>query len=73
MSSVAAWLLNVRRDPVAQVQVGSRTLVVRGAEVSGEERERCWRRLVEVFPPFADYPSDRAYQIPVVVFEPVNE
>ena len=36
----------------------------------GEERERLWKELVEVYAPYTDYQARTQRQIPVVVLEP---
>lgn len=63
-----AWFHNVRKDPDVRVW-GPRGLsgdYVAGV-ISGEERDRVWRRATEIFPGFDDY-VERAgeREIPVV-------
>jgi len=66
-----AWYLNLVANPDCEIQVAHdrHRVVARTAE--GEERERLWRRLANLYPPYDDYQvaaGDR--QIPVVVLEP---
>ena len=39
-------------------------------EARGEARDRLWKRMVEIFPPYEDYQSRTEREIPVVVLEP---
>lgn len=66
-----AWVYNLRANPEATVQVGARKRRVRAREADGDERERLWRRAVDVYPGFELY-KERAgsRHIPVVVLEP---
>jgi deazaflavin-dependent oxidoreductase (nitroreductase family) len=66
-----AWWLNLRADPKALVQVGSRVVEVRAREAEGEERARLWRGIVAQDDAFAEYERRTARRIPVVVLEPV--
>jgi F420H(2)-dependent quinone reductase len=65
-----AWFHNLRAHPDVTVQVGSAKRAVRARPASGEERERLWRRAVELYPPYADYQRRTERQIPLVVLEP---
>jgi F420H(2)-dependent quinone reductase len=67
-----AWWLNLRADPRARVQVGSRAVEVRAHEAKGEERERLWRAIVAQDASFAEYERRTTRRIPVVVLEPVG-
>jgi deazaflavin-dependent oxidoreductase (nitroreductase family) len=65
------WLLNLRAHPLAQVTVGRETQSVRAREVKGEERERLWRRLADVYSGYDRYARKTTRRIPVVVLEPM--
>lgn len=67
-----AWLLNLRADPSARVQVGSRTIDVRAREAEGDERDRLWRDVVAQDGAFAEYERRTTRRIPVVLLEPVR-
>ena len=64
-----AWWLNLRADPRARVQVGGRIVDVRAREAEGEERERLWRAMTEIWPDYDDYQTKTDREIPVVVLE----
>lgn len=67
-----AWWLNLKAAPEAEVEVGSRTLRVRAEEATGEEKRRLWERLVEMYPPYANYQRRTVREIPVVVLHPLR-
>lgn len=49
------WALNLIADPAATVQVRGRTVPVRARLLAGAERERAWRRALEVWPAYETY------------------
>jgi len=65
-----AWFHNLRANPEAIVQIGSERRAVRARLAEGEERERLWRRAVELWPSYAEYERRTTRAIPVVVLEP---
>lgn len=66
------WYLNLRADPLAEVTVGAETRKVRARDAEGEERERLWRALADLFPGYDKYAQKTTRRIPVVVLEPVE-
>jgi F420H(2)-dependent quinone reductase len=64
------WYLNLRANPLAEVTVGSETQKVRGRDAEGEERERLWRVLADLYPGYDRYAQKTSRRIPVVVLEP---
>lgn len=67
-----AWWLNLRADPRAEVQVMGSTMQVEATEASSDDRPELWRRLVQMYPYFADYERRTTRQIPVIVLNPVG-
>lgn len=67
-----AWLLNLRANPRAEVQVGRETRDVVAHEASATERERLWPRLKQWNPFYARYELITAREIPVVVLAPTR-
>ena len=61
-----AWWLNLRSQPDASIQTGRETYQVRAVEAAGEERERLWRRMADVYKGYDKYARKTARQIPVV-------
>jgi deazaflavin-dependent oxidoreductase (nitroreductase family) len=64
------WYRNLQAHPEAKIQVGSRRIEVVAAEVKGDERERLWNRLVEIYANY-DRDQNRASRVlPVVILRP---
>jgi deazaflavin-dependent oxidoreductase (nitroreductase family) len=63
------WYLNLRANPFADVTVGRETQKVRARDAQGEERERLWRGLADVYPGYDRYAQRTSRRIPVVVLE----
>jgi deazaflavin-dependent oxidoreductase (nitroreductase family) len=69
-----AWYHNLRAHPTATVAVGGVPRRVQAHEAIGDERERLWRRGLEVYPGWAHYERRAANRrIPVVVLAPVSD
>lgn len=66
------WWLNLRDGPEAAVEVGDRKVRVRAREARDGERERLWRGLVKMYPPYENYQRKTDRRIPVAVLEPVE-
>jgi len=65
-----SWWVNLRHDPKATVEIGSRTVPVVARESSAEERSVLWPRLKRGNPFFAQYEQITSRHIPVVILEP---
>jgi deazaflavin-dependent oxidoreductase (nitroreductase family) len=63
------WYLNLRANPLAEVTVGRDTRKVRARDAEGEERERLWRALADLYPGYDRYAQKTSRRIPVVVLE----
>jgi deazaflavin-dependent oxidoreductase (nitroreductase family) len=67
-----AWFLNMEANPDdIEVQVKGDVFKVRHRVAEGEERERLWELMNEVWPDYAAYQQKTDRQIPVVVCERV--
>jgi deazaflavin-dependent oxidoreductase (nitroreductase family) len=64
------WYRNLRANPVASVQVGTRSTEVTARTASGEERSRLWRDVVRGYDQYRIYQSRTDREIPIVVLEP---
>lgn len=65
-----AWYHNLRANPRAEIMEEGETRVLRAREAEGEERDRLWRKGVEIFPGwevFQRRASNR--RIPVIILE----
>lgn len=66
------WYANLLKNPVLEVQDGTRTHVAKARELEGDEREAWWARCVEAFPNYAEYQRNTERIIPVFALEPVD-
>jgi deazaflavin-dependent oxidoreductase (nitroreductase family) len=62
-----AWWLNLRASPTTTVQVAGEKRRVTARQADPEEKSRLWPRLVEMYPPYAEYQSHTTRDIPVVI------
>jgi F420H(2)-dependent quinone reductase len=67
------WYLNLQANPLADVTVGRETRKVRARDTEGEERQRLWHALADLYPGYDKYAQKTTRQIPVVVLEPVAD
>jgi deazaflavin-dependent oxidoreductase (nitroreductase family) len=65
-----AWYLNLKANPDASVEVGDRKVRVRAEEVEGEEKERLWKKMAEMYPTYDDYQKKTKREIPLLVLHP---
>ena len=63
------WYANLLADRLAMVQVRDEEVPVRARDAEGAERERLWRKMVEVWPDYDAYQQRTDRRIPVVVLE----
>ena len=61
------WWRNLRERPEAVAEVRRERVRVRAAPADPAERDDLWRRLVALYPPFAEYQTRTTRQIPVIV------
>jgi len=66
------WYLNLQQDPRAEIDVGGRRHRVQATTVSGDERDRLWRRAVRSYAGYAGYQSRTDREIPVVRLSPIG-
>ena len=63
------WFLNIEKTPEVGVQILGETFRARARVVEGEERERLWALMNEMWPHYAEYQEKTDREIPVVVLE----
>jgi F420H(2)-dependent quinone reductase len=68
-----AWYLNLRGNPTATIQIGSRKLAVRAETAVPEERARLWPLVTQMYPSYDDYQAKTSREIPVVTLTPTAE
>ena len=63
------WFHNLESDPDAVIQVKDEEIPVRARVAEGEERERLWQAMAEIWPAYDEYQERTDREIPVVVLE----
>jgi deazaflavin-dependent oxidoreductase (nitroreductase family) len=61
------WFKNLEAAPEATIQVKGERIPVRASVAEGEERERLWKAMAEVWPDYESYQEKTDRQIPVVI------
>lgn len=64
------WFKNLEAQPDITVQVRDQVIPVRASVAQGEERDRLWSLMTEVWPDYDNYQRKTDREIPVVVLEP---
>jgi len=63
-----SWFKNLQANPEATIQVQAQEIPVRMTVAEGEERDRLWSLMTEVWPDYDNYQAKTDRQIPVVIF-----
>jgi deazaflavin-dependent oxidoreductase (nitroreductase family) len=63
------WYLNLVEQPEVGVQVKADKFRARARSAEGEERDRLWRQMNEIWPHYDEYQAKTDRVIPVVVLE----
>ena len=64
------WFKNLQANPDSvEIQVKDERIPVRPSVAEGEERDRLWKHMTEVWPDYDKYQQRTDREIPVVVFE----
>jgi deazaflavin-dependent oxidoreductase (nitroreductase family) len=66
------WYKNLEADPQATIQVKGEKIPVSASTAQGEDRQRLWTLMTEVWPDYDKYQQKTDRQIPVVVFRRVD-
>jgi deazaflavin-dependent oxidoreductase (nitroreductase family) len=64
------WYLNLQADPHVEVQVLDDVFPATARTVTGEERERLWAMMRDIWPDYDEYTKRTEREIPVVVLTP---
>jgi deazaflavin-dependent oxidoreductase (nitroreductase family) len=66
------WFRNLEAEPVCDVQVASKRLRAKARVATGAERERLWKQMAAIYPPYDAYQKAATQRtIPVVVLDPL--
>jgi deazaflavin-dependent oxidoreductase (nitroreductase family) len=63
------WYFNLSEQPEVQLQVKGDRFRARARTAEGEERERLWTLMNEIWPQYDEYQTKTTRQIPVVVLD----
>ncbi|HEV2637306.1 MAG TPA: nitroreductase family deazaflavin-dependent oxidoreductase [Actinocrinis sp.] len=66
-----AWYLNLTANAEVQVQVMAEKFSARARTAVGEERERLWEKMAQIWPDYEVYQKKTDRTIPIVVLEPL--
>jgi len=66
------WYRNLSKTPEVEVQVKADRFRARARTTAGDERERLWRAMNEVWPSYDSYAEKTDREIPVVVLERID-
>lgn len=61
-----AWFHNLKANPTVEVEVGVDKYEMTAEEITGDERDELWKRVVSEMPGFADYQRSTDRTIPLV-------
>ena len=67
---VPAWLLNLRSNPEAEIELGRARTRVSARKASPAERAQLWPEFTSRFAAYAKYATRTAREIPVVILTP---
>jgi deazaflavin-dependent oxidoreductase (nitroreductase family) len=59
------WYHNLKSNPTVTLEIGTESFQGTATEVTGDERDRLYAKMVEVMPGFADYERATTRKIPV--------
>jgi deazaflavin-dependent oxidoreductase (nitroreductase family) len=64
------WVKNIEAAPDdVEIQVKANRIPVRASVAQGEERDRLWKLMTEIWPDYDEYQERTEREIPVVVLE----
>ena len=63
------WYRNLSKNPEVRVQILGEQFSAHARTAEGEERERLWRKMNEIWPHYDEYAQRTNRKIPVVVLE----
>ena len=67
----ADWFLNLKKEPLATIDVNGKTVRVKAHEAQGDEYTSLWKFATEKHLPYLDYQKMTTRRIPIMVLEPV--
>ncbi len=68
-----AWYLNLESGPQVGIQVGTQYFQGPWREAQGEEHDRVWAFMLDIYPQYAKYQAQVERRIPIVLVSPDRE
>jgi deazaflavin-dependent oxidoreductase (nitroreductase family) len=65
------WFINLQAKPECEMMVGAKAVSARARVADGDERQKIWDQMVEIYSPYVDYEKATERVIPVVVLDPI--
>jgi deazaflavin-dependent oxidoreductase (nitroreductase family) len=72
MAPVPAWVLNLRDNPMAEVQIDNERFSARAEHIEGEERKKIWTDLVVARPIYEQISKYAGRQLPLIRLQRVT-
>ncbi len=72
-STYPAWYYNLRANPLATMTAAGQTVQYTALETEGQERERCWRLAVNIYPSYVTYQRRLKRPVPVILLRPQED
>jgi len=67
------WFLNLEAKPRCELMVGAKKVSAKARVAEGAERERLWKQMAAIYPPYDQYQKNATTRtIPVVVLDPIG-
>jgi deazaflavin-dependent oxidoreductase (nitroreductase family) len=67
------WYHNLKAHPDVTIEVGNETIDVHADEITGQERDKIYKRQASLYPQFAQYQSKTKRTIPIIAFTSKNK
>jgi deazaflavin-dependent oxidoreductase (nitroreductase family) len=67
-----AWYLNIKDSATVEFQIATQAFRATWREPQGEERNKVWSFMVDIFPAYAKYQSSTTREIPLVMMKAVE-
>jgi deazaflavin-dependent oxidoreductase (nitroreductase family) len=64
------WFRNLEANPACQAMVGAKAVTASARIAEGDEREKLWEQMAEIYAPYLEYAKATDRTIPVVVLDP---
>lgn len=67
------WYFNLTKNPQVQIQIGTKRFTAVASTCEDASRDKLWKAMATIYPPYDAYQGMTERRIPVVVLEPQGE